>query len=76
MTVRKWGLKVRLYEEDAHWWRCPNDPPCPHAGVFHDIEEPGDPIPTCCFDGCTCGHVPADIRAAAWAALTDESELT
>ena len=33
---------------------CPNDPPCPHGGIFHDIYEPGDPYPTCCL--CECGH--------------------
>ncbi len=37
------------------WWLCPNDPPCPHAAVLHDIEEPCDPSPTCCIEGCTCG---------------------
>lgn len=35
---------------------CPNEPQCPHPGVIHDIYEPGDPYPTCCIEGCTCGH--------------------
>jgi len=34
--------------------RCPNEPPCGH--VLHDIYEPGDPYPTCCIEGCRCGH--------------------
>lgn len=34
--------------------KCPNDPPCGH--VWHDIYEPGDPYPTCCIEGCRCGH--------------------
>lgn len=33
---------------------CPNDPPCGHG--LHDIYEPGDPYPTCCIEGCTCGQ--------------------
>lgn len=33
---------------------CPNDPPCGH--YWHDIYEPGDPYPTCCAEGCRCGH--------------------
>jgi len=35
---------------------CPNDPPCPHGGLFHDIYEMGDPYPTCCMPDCRCGH--------------------
>lgn len=35
---------------------CPNDPPCPHLAALHDIYEPGDPYPTCCMEGCRCGH--------------------
>jgi len=38
------------------WWLCPNEPKCPHAAVFHDIEEQDDPLPRCCFDGCDCGR--------------------
>jgi hypothetical protein len=34
--------------------KCPNVPPCGHA--LHDIYEPGDPYPTCCAEGCRCGH--------------------
>lgn len=37
-------------------FRCPNDPPCEHLGLLHDIYELGDPYPTCCTDGCRCGH--------------------
>lgn len=33
---------------------CPNTPPCGHA--LHDIYELGDPYPTCCAEGCRCGH--------------------
>ncbi len=29
---------------------------CPHPGAAHDIYEPGDPYPTCCVEGCECGH--------------------
>jgi hypothetical protein len=38
------------------WWKCPNQPPCPHAGVFHDIYDFDDDRPTCCEEGCTCGQ--------------------
>jgi hypothetical protein len=38
-------------------WACPNDPPCPHGSVVHDIYDYDDPLPTCCF--CDCGHDPA-----------------
>ncbi len=34
---------------------CPNDPPCGHSGILHDIYEPADPRPMCCADGCGCG---------------------
>lgn len=27
------------------WWRCPNTPPCPHGGVFHDVEDFDRPDP-------------------------------
>lgn len=37
------------------WWKCPNGT-CEHGGGVHDIYEPGDPYPTCCVDGCPCGH--------------------
>lgn len=33
---------------------CPNQPPCGH--FLHDIDEPGDPYPTCCIEGCRCGQ--------------------
>lgn len=35
-------------------FRCPHDPPCGHS--LHDIYELGDPYPTCCIEGCRCGH--------------------
>ena len=34
---------------------CPNEPPCEHDGLVHDIEDYGDPLPRCCVDGCRCG---------------------
>lgn len=37
------------------WLMCPNDPPCRHTGLLHDIDEPGDPSPACCVEGCPCG---------------------
>jgi hypothetical protein len=37
------------------WWVCPNSPPCPHAAVFHEIEEVGAPD-VCTYDGCGCGR--------------------
>lgn len=40
------------------WWKCPNDPPCGHAGLLHDVEDYEDPLPTCCVEGCRCGHDP------------------
>lgn len=42
------------------WWLCPNEPRRPHPAVVHDIEDDGrdwaEDIPTCCTDGCDCGH--------------------
>lgn len=38
------------------WWKCPNEPPCPHGGGLHDVHDLDDPIPTCCVDDCRCGH--------------------
>ena len=35
---------------------CPNRPQCPHGSHLHDIYELGDPYPTCCVEGCPCGH--------------------
>jgi len=40
------------------WRRCPNDPPCPHPGVVHDIDVPGG-VEQCCEEGCGCGKSPA-----------------
>lgn len=57
------------------WWQCPNSPSCGHAGALHDVEEFGDPIPTCCVEGCPCGHVSAEVRAAAWAALATDGHM-
>jgi len=34
---------------------CPNEPPCEHDGLVHDIEDYSDPLPRCCVDGCGCG---------------------
>lgn len=45
------------------WWLCPNDPPCPHGAVFHDVEDYEDPSPTCCVEGCTCGHSAPAVAA-------------
>lgn len=33
---------------------CPNESSCGH--VWHDVYELGDPYPTCCDEGCRCGH--------------------
>jgi hypothetical protein len=38
---------------------CPNDPPCPHPDVVHDIYAPDDPRPMCCILDCSCGKVNA-----------------
>jgi len=40
------------------WWRCPNDPPCPHPGTIHDIYDFDDEVPTCCVEECGCGKHP------------------
>lgn len=34
--------------------KCPNDPPCGHS--LHDIYDAEDPYPSCCVEGCRCGH--------------------
>lgn len=39
----------------GEWWKCPNDPPCPHGAVLHDVDELDDPLPRCCAEGCDCG---------------------
>lgn len=46
------------------WWRCPNDPPCPHGAVLHDIEDYDDDRPRCCAEGCDCGAPDGDRRYA------------
>jgi hypothetical protein len=33
---------------------CPNDPPCGH--YLHDVWDREDPYPSCCTEGCRCGH--------------------
>lgn len=46
---------------------CPNQPPCPHPGLVHDIEDYSDPKPMCCADGCPCGkpdEPSGEVRAA------------
>lgn len=35
---------------------CPNTPRCEHPGFLHDAYDHDDPYPTCCADGCRCGH--------------------
>lgn len=42
----------------TNWASCPNDPPCPHAGIIHDIYDFEDEVPTCCAEGCGCGKRP------------------
>jgi hypothetical protein len=37
-------------------YRCPNEPPCPHPALAHDIEDYDAMQPVCCADGCTCGR--------------------
>jgi hypothetical protein len=38
---------------------CPNEPPCPHPSLIHDIEDFDDETPRCCFEDCDCGAKPA-----------------
>jgi hypothetical protein len=45
---------------DQSWWRCPVDPPCPHPGVVHDIEDLEDRRPRCGVEGCWCGSSPPE----------------
>ena len=44
----------------GEWWLCPNDPPCPHGRVLHDVEDFEDESPTCCVEGCDCGRKVVD----------------
>jgi hypothetical protein len=37
------------------WWKCPNEPPCPHGGVVHDVHNLEDQVPRCCVEDCPCG---------------------
>lgn len=42
--------------------RCPNDPPCEHPATDHDFsDDPEDPAPMCCIEGCQCGQ-PLEFR--------------
>jgi hypothetical protein len=42
---------------------CPNQPPCEHPAMIHDVSgDPEDPLPCCCSPGCDCGVAAA--RAA------------
>jgi hypothetical protein len=41
---------------EIEWWLCPNEPPCPHGAVVHDVEGLEDSRPACCVEGCYCGH--------------------
>lgn len=43
------------------WWLCPNEPPCPHARVVHDVYDLDDPLPRCCAWGCDCGRKPEPV---------------
>lgn len=45
----------------ARWLACPNDPPCAHSGLLHDIDSLDDPKPMCCADGCNCGKTLAGM---------------
>lgn len=44
----------------SNWWSCPNDPPCQHAALFHDIEDCDDEHPMCTIEDCDCGGTPAE----------------
>ncbi len=57
---------------ESGWWLCPNDPPCPHVGVVHDIADWDDPIPTCCVEGCRCGKGADDAALRVLAVIRDE----
>jgi hypothetical protein len=50
--------------KDTPWWLCPNEPRCPHARVFHDVEDYDDPLPRCCAEGCDCGKWPPPVTHA------------
>ena len=50
-------------------YHCPNEPRCPHARVFHDVEDYDDPLPRCCAEGCDCGRKDRTGRAAVLSAL-------
>lgn len=47
--------------EPKPWHLCPNEPRCPHAALFHDIDEMDDPLPRCCAEGCPCGKKPGPV---------------
>lgn len=34
---------------------CPNQPPCGHSGLVHEIDDWDGPLPRCCEEGCVCG---------------------
>ena len=57
----------------ADWWRCPNDPPCPHAAVYHDVYDYDDPFPRCCMAACDCGR--SAQRGAEGAPITEKEQV-
>ena len=42
------------------WWKCPNDPPCDHGCLVHDVYDDEDEVPRCCAQGCRCGARPEE----------------
>jgi len=46
--------------KNTPWYLCPNEPPCPHARLFHDVYDEEDEVPRCCAEGCRCGARPKD----------------
>jgi hypothetical protein len=42
---------------ETRWWLCPNRS-CEHGNILHDRDDYYEGVPTCCVEGCPCGHEP------------------
>jgi hypothetical protein len=47
---------MKLRRVSIQSWRCPNDPPCEHGVMLHDMWTVEDPQWTCCVESCDCGR--------------------
>lgn len=48
---------------ETRWWLCPNGE-CEHGNILHDRDDFYEGVPTCCADGCQCGHAVTELEVA------------